>query len=694
MKRKVLLFTVIAGMAIFSMDCLQAQSVAINTDGSAAQGSAILDIKSITKGLLPPRMTTLQRSAITSPAAGLLVFDTNSNSFWFYSGSAWSNLSASATPGWLLTGNSATNPATHFIGTSDNQPLRFKVNNVWAGEIHPSTGNLFLGINAGKGNTSGLLNTALGIAALNNNSSGNENVAIGDSSLYAQNAAVTNVAVGTHALYKNTIGNANTAIGPYALVNNVDGGFNTSTGVNSLANNISGTENVATGSRALQFNLASFNTATGASALRFNSSGSYNTASGYQALYSNTSNGNTAAGYRSLYANTSGNISSAFGFSALLSNTTGNDNNAFGYNSLALNTTASGNVAIGNNALSFQAYDGGIGWISGNVAVGNNALYHNNPASNTDGNYNTAVGYNAMYTNTTGFNNAATGKDALYSNTSGYVNTAVGVAALYSNTTGYLNTATGNSALYANTNGAANTANGISALYHTTTGGNNTAVGFKAIFSNVSGNSNTAIGAGALDNLVGGTKNIAIGYNSGTDAGSPNVTNTISIGNDGILNAASNQAFFGNLSTTWNGGNKTWSTYSDERMKTNITPEVKGLDFILRLHPVTYNRSIRAILKITGGKDTKDFPGKYDVEKIKESGFLAQEVEQAAQEARYDFSGVGIPQQPNQLYTLSYEQFVVPLVKAVQEQQLMIKDQQQLINLLAKRLELLEKNNK
>jgi hypothetical protein len=67
--------------------------------------------------------------------------------------------------GWLLTGNSGTDPATNFLGTSDNQPLRFKVNNLWAGEIHPTSGNIFLGVNAGLANTTGSLNTALGLGA-------------------------------------------------------------------------------------------------------------------------------------------------------------------------------------------------------------------------------------------------------------------------------------------------------------------------------------------------------------------------------------------------------------------------------------------------------------------------------------------------------------------------------------------------
>ncbi len=79
---------------------------------------------------------------------------------------------------------------------------------------------------------------------------------------------------------------------------------------------------------------------------------------------------------------------------------------------------------------------------------------------------------------------------------------------------------------------------------------------------------------------------------------------------------------------------------------------MKGLDFILRLRPVMYNVSTKAIADITGNKDTQDFPVKYDGEKIKYSGFLAQEVEQAANAANYNFSGYATFQETNNiLYT-------------------------------------------
>ena len=86
------------------------------------------------------------------------------------------------------------------------------------------------------------------------------------------------------------------------------------------------------------------------------------------------------------------------------------------------------------------------------------------------------------------------------------------------------------------------------------------------------------------------------------------------------------------------------------------------------------------MVALTGNKETADFPGKYDVEKIKFSGFLAQEVEQAAKETGYDFSGLHKPNNSYDLYALSYESFVVPLVKAVQEQQVIIDGQNKKIN--------------
>jgi hypothetical protein len=80
MKIRILLFLLLA------VTSLQAQ-VGIGTASPAT--SAQLDVSSTTKGFLPPRMTTTQRNAISSPATGLTIYNTTSNSFEVYNGTNW-----------------------------------------------------------------------------------------------------------------------------------------------------------------------------------------------------------------------------------------------------------------------------------------------------------------------------------------------------------------------------------------------------------------------------------------------------------------------------------------------------------------------------------------------------------------------------------------------------------------------------
>jgi len=72
---------------------LFSQGVSINTDGSNPDNSAILDVKSTSKGVLIPRMTQSERSSISTPSNGLMVYQTNGTSgFYFYDGSSWVRL--------------------------------------------------------------------------------------------------------------------------------------------------------------------------------------------------------------------------------------------------------------------------------------------------------------------------------------------------------------------------------------------------------------------------------------------------------------------------------------------------------------------------------------------------------------------------------------------------------------------------
>jgi hypothetical protein len=62
-------------------------------------------------------------------------------------------------------------------------------------------------------------------------------------------------------------------------------------------------------------------------------------------------------------------------------------------------------------------------------------------------------------------------------------------------------------------------------------------------------------------------------------------------------------------------------------------------------------------------------PGLAPTSAARRTGFLAQEVEQAAHSLGYQFDGVHAPDAPRDIYGVAYAQFVVPLVRAVQEQQ-------------------------
>ena len=66
--------------------------------------SAILDVNSTAQGVLLSRMTSTQRVAIASPAKGLMVFDTTTNSFWYYDGAFWVNSQAIASYGDIKSG--------------------------------------------------------------------------------------------------------------------------------------------------------------------------------------------------------------------------------------------------------------------------------------------------------------------------------------------------------------------------------------------------------------------------------------------------------------------------------------------------------------------------------------------------------------------------------------------------------------
>ncbi len=556
--------------------------------------------------------------------------------------------------------------------------------------------NSAFGQNALSNNSDGVDNVAMGYYALAGNSLGNRNTAIGRSSLSSNLFGSSNTAVGYLALWTNIFGSSNTALGHSADVG-VDGLTNaTSIGYGAIVNNsnsiqlgnsavttiyggvginskfITGGLQVTGGSIAAGKVLTSdaFGNATWqtlpASGNNWSLTGNAGTIDGTNFIGTtdnvpfNIRVNNLKAGrldpirFNTFYGITAGN-----------NNSTGTSNTAIGYNSLYTNSSTSGLTAIGANAL----YSNTSG--TNNTATGYNALY-----SNDIGSYNTANGYEALYTNS-GDNNTATGYNALYSNRVGSNNTALGGNTLFSITDGLSNTAVGYGALYSSTGpfSSANTAIGVLSLYYHTDGDRNTAVGFGSLQLNYSGTGNTGLGYDALYQYPGDF-NTGVGYSVTMNG---NYANSTVIGNS-TLGTASNQVRIGNSNVTSIGGYANWTNISDGRFKKNVKENVPGLDFIRQLRPVTYNLDIVGInefLHPYHPKDTNthrslvsfyDESGSiWEKESILQTGFIAQEVEAVAKKMGYNFSGVDPAKNNKDLYGLRYSEFVVPLVKAVQE---------------------------
>jgi len=329
-----------------------------------------------------------------------------------------------------------------------------------------------------------------------------------------------------------------------------------------------------------------------------------------------------------------------------------------------------------DNALQFKVNNEKAGIIEttdnviNTVKNGNTAFGYHSLNSNTTGFYNVANGYQSLYSNTTGKRNVANGYNSLDSNTEGFDNVANGSFSLTSNTTGNRNVANGSSSLYDNTTGYDNVANGKESLTFNTTGYENVANGSQSLYFNYTGNNNVANGSYSLYNNTIGNFNTAIGNTAGANLPN-NVNNVTCLGSDtGWNTTTSNQINIGNHSVTSIGGQVNWGTYSDKRIKTDVKENVPGLAFIKQLTPVTYHLDIKKQyeLAMNGKKDeSADYPEKYDIEKITQTGFLAQDVEAAAKSVGYDFNGVEAPKNGEGLYKLRYAEFVVPLVQAVKE---------------------------
>jgi hypothetical protein len=267
-------------------------------------------------------------------------------------------------------------------------------------------------------------------------------------------------------------------------------------------------------------------------------------------------------------------------------------------------------------------------------------------------NASTGFGYQSLFFNA-GTANTGLGYLGAAHLTSGSYNTAVGYNALVNGKIENKNTSVGAYTMMGDSSGSSNSAFGYDALVNDYSGNGNSAFGDFAMATNRSGSNNTCVGDSADVQFDGFSNSTALGH-----------TATIT---------ASNQVRIGNSSVTSIGGFVAWSNVSDGRFKKNVTANVPGLTFIDQLKPVTYNLDAPGIDAFLhsggkgGGPSNEDQTALRAKEQTIYSGFIAQDVEAAAKKIGYQFSGVDAPKGNSDLYGLRYSDFVVPLVKAVQE---------------------------
>ncbi|HYO22150.1 MAG TPA: hypothetical protein VER36_07070, partial [Flavisolibacter sp.] len=97
--------------------------VAISNPASSPDPSAMLDVKSATKGFLMPRV--ILRTNVASPATGLMVYETTSNAVWVYNGTAWAQLGSGGggASQWLVNGNHIYSGNTGNVGIGTTAPV-------------------------------------------------------------------------------------------------------------------------------------------------------------------------------------------------------------------------------------------------------------------------------------------------------------------------------------------------------------------------------------------------------------------------------------------------------------------------------------------------------------------------------------------------------------------------------------------
>ncbi len=481
--------------------------------------SAMLEVRSTTKGILIPRMTTAQRIAITNPATGLLVFDENTNSFWFYNGTSWLNLSDPDKGVFENASGVVRNTGDHgsddfvfgsesLTGTNDTMfffdksKAAFRTGKISGNAWQPDSLGKYSFAAGFKPKAKGENSIAMGYNA---QALDDSSISIGDNS---ESNEVGSIAIGISTKSKKqgaiSIGNQTQSLDTNAVT----------IGYKSEASNNSavaiGYETNASGKKSFAFG----NNTTATSA--------YETVIGtFNETYCPYNENSYDYRDRLFVVGNGFNDSDRRNALTLLKS-----------GKLGLGTADPPQQLTLTNSMQLPyttAADTGI------IYLGNDRFLHNynkpgNQGGNTflgintgnltlggtnfdDGINNTGIGYKALNSLSEGSANSALGYLALSKTTTGNQNTAIGAFSMWNNESGYSNVSIGYAAMSDKTNSHYNTAVGYSAGYGSTSHQilGNSLFGYEAGDSLISGDYNVCIGYKAGDNITMGSNNIIIG---------------------------------------------------------------------------------------------------------------------------------------------------------------------------------------